>query len=199
MVTPLVSIVIPIYNTEKFLTECLDSIYTQTYKYLEIILINDGSTDKSPAIIDKHAKTDKRVKVIHKQNEGVSATKNLGLRKASGKFIAFIDSDDYIRNDFIENLMNAMIKFDSLIASTPTVSQHNLTNKMDTKIIEAFDHYESFERLFYGTLENSDNGIQMFDRQLLVDNFVQFDQAKKNRRGFRFLCTGLGAHQQGSS
>ena len=93
-----ISIIIPIYNVEQYLPQCLDSIINQTYKNLEIILINDGSTDNSGKICDNYAKVDNRIHVFHKKNEGVSSARNLGLEKCTGDFIGFVDPDDFIEN-----------------------------------------------------------------------------------------------------
>ncbi len=100
-----ISIIIPIYNTAKYLPKCLDSVLNQTHNNLEIILIDDGSTDNSGKIADEYAKKDQRIKVIHQKNAGQSAARNAGLKKATGKFINFIDSDDFIANDFIKKLL----------------------------------------------------------------------------------------------
>ena len=100
----LVSIIIPIYNSEKYLKKCIDSILEQKYNNLEIILINDGSTDNSGKICDRLAIEDKRIKVIHKLNEGVSIARNKGLEMAKGEYIFFIDSDDYIDENIISLL-----------------------------------------------------------------------------------------------
>ena len=101
-----VSIIIPIYNTSKYLPDCLNSVISQTYQNLEILLIDDGSTDDSGIIADDYAKKDKRVKVFHQKNQGQSAARNFGIKKASGDFISFIDSDDKIVPTFIEDLIN---------------------------------------------------------------------------------------------
>lgn len=100
----LISIIIPVYNVEKYLCECLDSVINQTYKNLEIILVDDGSTDNSGSICDKYHKKDNRIKVIHKMNGGVSSARNYGLNVATGKYINFIDPDDWVENNFIECL-----------------------------------------------------------------------------------------------
>lgn len=92
----LLSVIIPVFKAEKSLCKCIDSIIRQSYKNLEIILIDDGSPDNCPAICDDYARKDNRIKVIHKQNEGVSCARNTGLENASGEYIAFVDSDDYI-------------------------------------------------------------------------------------------------------
>lgn len=97
-----VSVIIPIYNTEKYLKKCLNSIINQTHKNLEIILVDDGSTDNSGKIADDYAKKDKRIKVIHQKNQGQSTARNNGLKKATGDFVSFIDSDDEISKDFYQ-------------------------------------------------------------------------------------------------
>lgn len=102
-----VSIIVPIYNTRSYLPKCLDSIINQTYQNLEIILIDDGSTDGSSKIADDYVKKDKRIKVFHQKNAGQSAARNTGIKKATGEFVSFIDSDDEIDPTFIENLLNA--------------------------------------------------------------------------------------------
>ncbi len=100
-----VSIIIPIYNTEKYLKTCLDSILGQTYENLEIILVDDGSADNSGKIIDDYAKKDRRIKAIHQKNQGQSAARNNGLKEATGDYIGFIDSDDKIDPTFVEKLL----------------------------------------------------------------------------------------------
>lgn len=102
-----VSVIIPVFNTEKYLKKCLDSIILQTYSNLEIIIVDDGSTDNSGKIADEYAKKDSRIKVIHQKNQGQSAARNAGLQKATGKYIGFVDSDDQIESTFIENLLSA--------------------------------------------------------------------------------------------
>lgn len=93
---PLISIIIPAYNPNKWLTKCLDSILSQTYRNFECIIVNDGSQDGSEKIMDEYAAKDNRIRVIHKQNEGVSTTRNRGLQEAKGTWLAFIDSDDWM-------------------------------------------------------------------------------------------------------
>lgn len=110
---PLISIIVPVYNVEKYLNKCVESIVNQTYKNLEIILVDDGSTDNCPRICDEWAEKDSRIKVIHKQNGGVSSARNAGLDNAAGEYIAFVDSDDYIKNDMYEKLYNALMKYNA--------------------------------------------------------------------------------------
>lgn len=105
----LISIIVPIYNVEKYLEECLNSIINQTYKNLEIILINDGSIDRSREICEKFEKIDKRITLLNSVNKGAGAAKNIGLDKCSGEYITFVDSDDYIDENMIKVLYENMI------------------------------------------------------------------------------------------
>jgi len=184
----LVSIIIPVYNVEKYLYSCLDSIVRQKYKNLEIILINDGSTDSSGKIADEYAKSDIRIKVFHKKNEGVSIAKNLGIINATGKFITFVDADDYIRTDFIDNLLKDMTSYRVAVTTTPKI---RAIDEDSSESVEVYSQYETLEKLFYGTLEKSLNGVQMFDRQLLVDNNILFDPEKKVGEDFEFFAQAI--------
>ena len=98
------SFIVPVYNTEKYLKKCLDSLVNQTYKDFEIIVVNDGSTDKSSSIISKYQKKYKNIIVIDKENEGLSMARNRGVQKSSGKYIIFVDSDDYVSNKLLEEV-----------------------------------------------------------------------------------------------
>ncbi len=98
----LISVVVPVYKVEKQLSRCVDSLIRQTYDNIEIILVDDGSPDGCPAICDGYAKKDSRIKVIHRQNGGLSAARNSGIEAASGEYIAFVDSDDYVADDYID-------------------------------------------------------------------------------------------------
>ncbi len=101
----LISVIVPVYNVEDYLCQCLDSILRQSYKNLQIILVDDGSTDQSGKICDEYGKKDKRIEIIHKANGGLSDARNVGLASATGKFIAFVDSDDYIADTLYETLL----------------------------------------------------------------------------------------------
>lgn len=109
MENPLITVIIPVYNVEKYLQRCLDSVIAQTYQNLEIICIDDGSTDCSGEICEQYAIKDERVKVFHQENQGVSAARNKGLDMASGEYIAFVDSDDYILKDMYAKMMRALL------------------------------------------------------------------------------------------
>jgi glycosyltransferase involved in cell wall biosynthesis len=110
---PLISVIVPVYNSEATLDKCVESIINQTYKNLEIFLVNDGSVDSSLSICQKIAATDSRIKVIDKKNGGVSSARNLGLDKSSGDFIAFVDSDDWISLNMYERMLSLMNQYNS--------------------------------------------------------------------------------------
>lgn len=105
----LISIIVPVYNVEQYLKQCLDSIIEQTYQNIEILLINDGSTDRSGMICDQYAVKDDRIRVFHVYNGGLSHARNIGLRNMSGEFVMFVDSDDFINVDCVEKLYNSII------------------------------------------------------------------------------------------
>ena len=105
----LISVVVPVYNVEAYLNRCIDSIIGQTYKNLEIIIIDDGSTDKSSQICDEYLTVDTRITVVHQENKGLSNARNTGIKHSKGKYISFVDSDDYLDLRFIELLYSSMI------------------------------------------------------------------------------------------
>ena len=112
----LVTVVVPVYNVEKYLKRCVDSLINQTYKNLEIILVDDGSTDNSGKLCNDYAKDDSRIKVVHKKNGGLSDARNAGIDIASGKYVSFVDSDDYVNNDFIKILFQGLVKYNTKIS-----------------------------------------------------------------------------------
>ena len=103
-----VSVVVPVYNVEKYLSRCLDSIINQTYRNLEILLVDDGSTDKSGEICDYYALKDNRIKIFHKNNGGVSSARNYALERMSGDYVTFVDSDDTLSIDAVKKLSSLM-------------------------------------------------------------------------------------------
>lgn len=109
----MISVIVPVYNVKPYLKKCLDSIIEQTYRDLEILVIDDGSTDGSGAICDDYAKKDSRIKVFHTGNQGLSAARNLGLDKAKGEYFGFVDSDDWVEPNMFEVLLNRAVITDS--------------------------------------------------------------------------------------
>ena len=112
----LVSIIVPVYKVEPYIKECLDSILEQTYKDFELILVDDGSPDQCPAICDAYALADDRIRVIHKENGGLSDARNAGIDAAQGEFLTFIDSDDMVAPEFLESLYALLVQYRADIA-----------------------------------------------------------------------------------
>ena len=113
---PLVSIIVPVYQVKDYIVECVESLRAQTYKNLEILLVDDGSTDGSGAMCDEYEAKDSRVRVIHQENQGLSAARNTGINLAMGEYVAFVDSDDVVMPDFIETLYKLLGKYQADIA-----------------------------------------------------------------------------------
>lgn len=162
----LISIIVPIYNVEKYLIKCLDSILSQTYSNLEIILVNDGSTDNCGKICDDYANIDSRIKVIHKQNGGLINAWKAGLTVIKGEYLGFVDSDDYIDKDMYELLMESMSKHNSDIAMCGvynvydnTLIKQNSPLEKDCYVGEDLDNIKS-ELL--PTLESNGDIIKFF-------------------------------------
>ena len=131
-----VSIIIPVYNVEQYLAQCLDSVINQTYKNIEIICVNDCSLDNSFKILDEYSKNDKRIKIINRENNGgLSAARNTGLDNASGKYIYFLDSDDWIDLDYIEKMLNAAIKNEVEVVLNTNIIEHKL-NQIEQQFAE---------------------------------------------------------------
>ena len=113
----LISVVVPIYNSKNYTKKCIESLMKQTYQNLEIILIDDGSSDGSDEICDMYAKVDKRLKVIHKKNEGRCVARNIGIDYANGDYIGFVDGDDYLEEDMYEVLYNLLTEYQADISA----------------------------------------------------------------------------------
>lgn len=120
-----ISIIVPVYNVEHELSRCVDSILNQSYTNIEVILVDDGSTDRCPSICDAFVMKDRRARVIHKPNGGLSSARNAGLREASGEWILYVDSDDYILNDSCERLIAVGAKYDCDIVSADAIREFN--------------------------------------------------------------------------
>ncbi len=126
-----ISVIVPIYKVEEYLHRCIDSIINQTYTNLEIILVDDGSPDNCPMICDEYAKKDSRIRVIHKKNGGLSDARNAGLEIATGEYIGFVDSDDWIHKDMYHILYKNIIEKDADIAECSIKKERNYLNSKD--------------------------------------------------------------------
>ena len=147
----LISVIVPVYNVKKYLKKCVDSIINQQYTNLEIILVDDGSTDGSSMLCDNLKKEDERIKVFHKQNGGLSSARNYGFSKSSGKYILFIDSDDYIHEKMIYKLYSALIAncADLAICNYDFVDTNGKIVKQNKNVIknEIFDKEIAYKKI----------------------------------------------------
>lgn len=142
------SFIVPVYNTEKYLKKCLDSLVNQTYKNFEIIVVNDGSTDKSSNIISKYQKKYKNIIVIDKENEGLSMARNRGVQKSSGKYIIFVDSDDYVSNKLLEEVDKKIDDSDILRFQIATEDEeYTKINEYHEESFESMCGYDAFKYL----------------------------------------------------
>lgn len=150
MTEELITVVVPIYKVEEFLPTCVESIIRQSYKNLELILVDDGSPDKCPQICDEYKNKDSRIKVIHKQNGGLSDARNEGLKIATGEWITFIDSDDYVGINFLEKLYSSATRVgaDISICDYQAVSDDTGIEKEETNI-EVFDNVKCLEEMYH--------------------------------------------------
>lgn len=147
-----ISVIVPVYKVEEYLPKCLDSIINQTYKNLEIILVDDGSPDNSGKICDEYAEKDNRIKVIHKENGGVARARNAGLDAASGDYIGFVDSDDWIEKDMYELLMENAKAYDADISMCgETVYEKGVcVSKREAERTEVIDKTGTKKRVVVG-------------------------------------------------
>ena len=169
MKNPKISIIVPIYNTEKYLPKCIESIQNQTYKNLEIILVNDGSTDNSLTICQEFVEKDKRIIVIDKENEGVSSARNRGLDFASGEYIGFVDSDDYIAPDMYQQLLTACLENDADIAECGYYSvneNYEIVSIFPLKNAILNSNYESCRALVKGENTSVVNWNKLYKKPL---------------------------------
>ena len=151
MKNPLISIIVPIYRVEKYISKCLDSILSQTYKNLEIILVNDGSDDDSISIAKYYAKKDNRIVIIEEDNKGLSCARNNGINSSNGEYITFVDSDDYIEKDYIEKLYNGIKKYkvDIAIGGHNTIYSNGKIKEKYSNNEYVIDSKEALEKLLY--------------------------------------------------
>ena len=170
----LVSIIIPIYNVEKYLEQCIKSLINQTYRNLEIILINDGSTDKSTKICEKYKNQDNRIVFINKKNGGAASAKNEGLKIAKGDYITFVDSDDFIEPDMIEYMVNTIKKYNSDIIQCSFTNLYKNTERFkQDKIVEQKISSKDFLELFLKKWDSSLFWNKLFKREVIENVFVK--------------------------
>lgn len=192
---PKISVIIPVYKVEPYLRQCLDSVVNQTYRNLEILLVDDGSPDNCGAICDEYAQNDERIIVIHKENGGLSAARNDGIERATGEWITFVDSDDWCEKDYYEQLL-ASIRSQNVdvFCAGGNYSEHDaeteivLTIKKDILYCQKKEMDGLMAKVltpFYGELDGIGNGTlgspwdKMYSREFIEKYHLQFDVSSK--------------------
>ena len=168
-----VSIVVPVYNVEDCLSYCVDSLRQQTYKNIEIILVDDGSTDSSGEICDQYAREDDRIKVLHIENGGLSNARNTGVKESSTDWIVFIDSDDYYDHRAIEFLVKLRDKYRVDLVATPVIEVRNYENSdflgdFREKYSGKLDRRTALEQMFYGNYVGTHSGGKLYKKEILL-------------------------------
>lgn len=174
----LISIIVPVFNVEKYLENCMKSIIKQTYKNIEIILVDDGSTDNSGKICDMLAKKDKRIKVYHKINGGLADARNFGIGKATGEYVTFIDSDDDITEEYIEYLFGLLNKNNTemSIGAYSVVTNNKIINIGDGYVEEVLIQVEAIKRLLCEEGYTVSSCAKMYSKDLFSD--IKFPKGK---------------------
>lgn len=177
----LISIIIPIYNTQQYLSRCLESVINQTYKNLEIILINDGATDNSLSICQKYKSKDSRIVLLNQQNSGQALARNNALDIAKGDYIAFIDSDDWVSLDYIQALYNHVFSYSADIAISATVGCNKQIKAAEIipSNINIFDNNDAIIKAFLSKQLSSMACGSLIKRKLLdkqrFRNFIAYE------------------------
>jgi len=183
----LVSIVVPIYNVEKYLQKCIDSLLNQTYKNIEIILVNDGTLDNSLKICEFNQKNDSRIKIISQKNGGLSKARNTGLENATGEYICFVDSDDYVNEFYVEKLLKNAIETNSDICacSFKYFDEDNNVWSREHKINKIFNKVDAIKDIFTGVQETEIMvWNKLYKRNLFTQNNITFKNGKINEDNF---------------
>lgn len=178
----LISIIVPVYNTEKYLEKCIESIIRQTYSHLEIILVDDGSTDGSAKICDEYAQKERRIRVIHKENGGLSDARNTGIKHATGSLIGFVDSDDYIAPHMYQILYENLKKYqaDIAICGIQEVDEKGQFLNSFHKPDEKENRVLNTEEALYLLIEGKDIQTNAYDKLYKAELFtnIQYPQGK---------------------
>ena len=180
----LVSIIVPVYNVDKYLERCIQSLINQTYTNIQILLVDDGSTDNSGEICDKYAKIDRRICTIHKKNEGVSEARNVGIKNSDGAFITFVDSDDYVSKNYIHYLMSVIIRrrVDAVIASWVYVKSSEHIKMTESNKVDVWKGKETvYHMLLQKHISGSVCGV-LYKKRLWEN--VEFPKGRRHSEDF---------------
>lgn len=187
MVEPFVSIIVPIYEAEAFLPRCIDSVLSQTYTKFELILVDDGSPDNSGRICDEFAKSDVRIKVLHKLNGGVGSARNVGLDVAIGEYIVFIDADDFIRPQFLEHLLG---NSDADLTICSVITKYERHYLLSNSHYQLSQEPQVLSRLINDVFLRTPWG-KLFKREIIERNHIRFDNHIRFGEDTVFVLTYL--------
>lgn len=184
MIENLVSVIIPVYNKEDYIDDCIESIVNQTYKNLEIIVLNDGSTDKSEQKIEKWQKKDKRIKYLKHQNIGLGPTRNRGIDVMSGDFVCFVDADDSIQSNMIESMIKEVTdKIDVIVCETFICEENEKsvrkTIEKEMILVKNNNIQEFFKSYYYKNIYSHNAWDKMYRREFIKENNILFGDNKK--------------------
>ena len=190
--TEKITVIVPVYNVENYLKKCLDSLINQTYKNLEIIVINDGSTDNSGGICQEYAQKDSRIIYIEKENGGLSDARNAGLDRMTGSYVTFVDSDDWIEQDYVEVLYNKLTEYQADV-SVGNYYSYNEDEGMyyfhingDSYYEKVFDNVSIFENLYESQEMKSFALISAWGKlyKASLFDYIRFDKGKLGEDGY---------------
>lgn len=185
----LISIIIPIYNTEKYLDRCIQSVLAQTYTNWELLLIDDGSTDSSGAICDKYAAQDSRILVFHKPNGGVSSARNLGLDNAKGEWVSFVDSDDWIMPMYLTHMYEHIANVELVVSSVTSYNNNGRMIRLYNSYIPAFLNLTEANLLFekYDLHSRTSPWSKLYKLSIITKINLRFDEAMRHGEDLIFL------------
>jgi glycosyltransferase involved in cell wall biosynthesis len=198
----LVSIIVPVYNTEEFLPACLDSLAQQSHHDIEVLLVNDGSTDGSARICDDYAARDKRFVAIHQENKGVSAARNVGIEKSRGDYIQFVDSDDFVEPEYTKRLLDEMLKTNTELSicsyTRITIKNNEVIDEFVYPLTPGIKSKDDFWLIPESTadftkkctrLEVAGTWGKLYQSVLIKQNHVRFDESLSKYEDFLFCLT----------
>jgi glycosyltransferase involved in cell wall biosynthesis len=184
--SPLVSVIVPVHNVERYIEKCIDSICNQTHRDIEIIVVDDGSPDNSGALVDALSKKDPRIEVFHTINKGVSSARNLGMERATGSFISFVDGDDYLAPDFIEYMVDIANKTGAYFVMSRNCYKSADERQVDEEKIEIYTPEKAASELLYPYI---DIGCwnKLFLRGFLLEKNIRFPTNFYMGEGLNFI------------
>lgn len=181
-----VSIIVPAYNVEKYVSNCIDSLLNQTYHNIEVIIVNDGSKDSTPDILDEYPSRDSRVRVIHTENQGVSSARNTGIEESTGDFLVFVDGDDYLARDYVSYMLNLVKSTGSEFCFSINCFTSKHEKQSDSSLIKTLNSDEATALLLSpDVVVGCWNKI--YKRSLLVSNDISFSSSLFYGEGLTFI------------